>query len=357
MKILHSADWHLDSPIIGRTEDQTALLKAALLEIPHKVTAAAQSEGCDLMLLSGDLFDGPHSPESLKAVKDALTEAAIPVFIVPGNHDHLSHSSPWLTEVWPENVHIFTASTMEAFPLPQLRCCVYGAAFTGPEAPALLEGFHADCQEPYAVGILHGDPTIASSPYCPITSQQIRDSGLDYLALGHIHKGDRILSGNTLCAWPGSPMGRGFDELDAKGVLIVTLDDHGCDARFLPLDTPRFFDWECAAGNDAAAALAQLLPAAGSHDFYRITFTGESEPLDVEVLQQQFPQFPNLSLRDRTQPPLDLWAKAGDDTLEGIYFSMLLQQLDNADAESREKILLAAKLSRQILENREVKLP
>lgn len=357
MKILHSADWHLDSPIIGRTEVQTALLKSALLEVPHKVVSAAKAERCDLILLAGDLFDGSATPESIKAVKDALTEADIPVFIVPGNHDFLSSASPWLTERWPENVHIFTSPGWESIVLPGLDCRIYGMAFTGPEAEALLDGFRAEQEEAYAVGILHGDPTVASSPYCPITARQIEASGLDYLALGHIHKGSRMTAGNTLCAWPGCPMGRGFDELDAKGVLIVTLDDTGCDARFLPLDTPRFFDLSCEAGSDAASSLSRLLPAAGSDDFYRVTFTGESAPLDTALLEKEFSHFPNLTLRDRTEPPMDIWANVGEDSLEGVYFGLLRQQLEDADGEMKEKILLAAKLSRRILENREVKLP
>ena len=357
MKLLHSADWHLDSPITGRTEAQTDLLKAALLEIPHKIAAAAKAEGCDLMLLSGDLFDGKHTPESLKALKDALAEAEIPVFIAPGNHDCLSPASPWLTERWPENVHIFTSSRIESVALSDLDCRIYGAAFTGMEAEGLLDGFRAECEETYAIGVLHGDPTAPSSPYCPVTAQQIRDSGLTYLALGHIHKGGQLQSGDTLCAWPGCPMGRGFDELDAKGVLIVTLDGRGCKTDFLPLNTPRFFELECNAGPDAAASLSRLLPAAGNSDFYRVTFTGESQPPDISLLEKQFSQFPNLILRDRTEPPIDLWANAGEDSLEGVYFGLLRRQLENADAQDRETILLAAELSRRILENREVKLP
>ena len=354
MKILHSADWHLDSPIIGRSEEQTQLLKSALLEVPHKVAAAARAEGCDLMLLSGDLFDGPHSPESMKALLDALEEVPIPVFIAPGNHDF---GAPWLTTPWPDHVHIFTSPAMESVALPQLNCRIYGAAFTGPDAPSLLDGFTAQQSETFALGVLHGDPTQATSPYNPITTEQIRNSGLDYLALGHIHKGSQLTTGKTLCAWPGCPMGRGFDELDSKGVLIVTLDQSGCETRFLPLDTPKFYDLSCDAGADPKASVSKLLPAVGNLDFYRISLTGESEPLDMESLEGQFRQFPNLQLRDRTVPPVDLWASAGEDTLEGVYFRLLQQQLENADDETREQILLAAKISRQILENREVKLP
>ena len=357
IKILHSADWHLDSPILGRSEAQTALLKAALLEVPHLVAAAAKAEQCDLMLLSGDIFDGQYTPESLKAVKDALEEAAIPVFISPGNHDFSAPCSPWADTPWPENVHIFRTPVVESYALPALDCRVYGAAFAGAESASLLENFRAEQQETYALGVFHGDPTQASSPYAPVTAAQISASGLHYLALGHIHKGGSLRAGDTLCAWPGCPMGRGFDELDAKGVLAVTLDSHGCETRFIPLQVPRFYDLQCPAGSDAADSLSQLLPAVGSTDFYRISLTGESEPLDLLSLERQFSQFPNLSLRDRTVPPIDLWASAGEDTLEGVYFRMLQQQLENADEESAQQILLAAKISRQLLEGREVTLP
>ena len=36
MKLLHSADWHLDSPIQGRTEAQTRQLKDALFSVPQQ---------------------------------------------------------------------------------------------------------------------------------------------------------------------------------------------------------------------------------------------------------------------------------------------------------------------------------
>ena len=71
MKLLHSADWHLDSPIHGRSDTQTALLRDALLQIPQRVVTAAKAEHCDLIVLSGDLFDGPYTPESLHALRTA----------------------------------------------------------------------------------------------------------------------------------------------------------------------------------------------------------------------------------------------------------------------------------------------
>lgn len=356
MKMLHSADWHLDSPLQGHTEARTAQLKAAMLRLPHQVAAAAIENSCDLMLLSGDLFDGPASPESIRALKDALREVKIPVFITPGNHDYLGPTSPWFAEVWPENVHIFTASTIESIGLPALNCRVYGAAFTDTRMEPQLADFRAAQTETYAIGILHGDPTQNNSPYNPVSAEQIRNSGLHYLALGHIHKAGQLRAGTTLCGWPGCPMGRGFDETGEKGVYLITLES-SCALEFLPLPTPRFYDWECPAGADAAASLDAVLPALGSEDDYRITLTGESEPLDMEALMSRFSRFPNLLLRDHTVLPLDLWANAGEDTLEGIYFAMLRDSLEGQDEIARRRITLAARISRQLLLGQEVKLP
>ncbi|MBQ6839189.1 MAG: metallophosphoesterase [Oscillospiraceae bacterium] len=355
IKILHSADWHLDSPFQGRTEEQAQLLRRELLQVPGKIAQLCRDHRCDLVLLSGDLFDGAYSADSLQAVYAALQEMSVPVFITPGNHDFTGTDSPWLTEHWPENVHIFTKPLMESVELRELGCRIYGAGFTAMDCDALLEGFCA-AEDMTAIGILHGDPTQANSPYCPISKSQVADSGFAYLALGHIHKGDQFRAGNTLCAWPGCPMGRGYDEQGEKGVLIVTVEDTA-EAKFYPLDTPRFYDWEAPVSICAESTLESLLPPVGNDHFYRITFTGECETPDLEALSGQYIRFPNLLLRDKTLPPLDIWRSVGEDSFEGTYFGMLQQALEAEDEAGQEKILLAARICRQILDGREVVLP
>ena len=356
MKLLHSADWHLDSPLVGRTSEQAAFLRSQLLRLPQKVVSAAKAQGCQLILLAGDLFDGPYTRESYTALRDALEDAGMPVFIAPGNHDYVGKDAPWTTESWPKNVHIFTRPAIESVHLPELDCRIYGAAFTGPDAPSLLEDFRAEGSQRWSIGLLHGDPTQLSSPYNPITTEQVSHSGLDYLALGHIHKGGSFQAGSTLCLWPGCPMGRGFDELGPKGVQIVTLENQ-IQSQFLPLDTIRFYDLEGEVVTSPEETLTSLLPPVGSRDLYRITLTGQWPSLDAAELAAVFPQFPNLELRDRTTPPVDLWSTAGEDTLEGVYFQLLKDALESGDETAQRQIRLAAKISRQILDGQEVDLP
>lgn len=353
LKLLHTADWHLDSPFGGFSEEQRQSLRRIQRQIPGKIAALARREHCDLLLIAGDVFDGTPTRETLDCLKRALEEAAMPVFIAPGNHDFVAPGSPWLEEIWPENVYIFTSS-LESIAIPKLNLRVYGAGYDSMDCPGLLEGFHVRGEEAHQVMVLHGDPTQKTSPYCPITAPQVRSSGLSYLALGHIHKAGTFHAGDTVCAWPGCPMGRGWDETGDKGVCLVTLEQTA-QVQAVSLDLPRFFDRTIDTEGNPSAALEATLPPVGTQDFYRVTLTGDG-PADLPALYSRFSHLPNLTLRDETQAPVDPWADAGEDTLEGVYFH-ILRQLMAENSDQADTIRLAAEISRKLLSGREVLLP
>ena len=58
LKILHTADWHLDSPFGGFTEEQRQHLRQEQKKLPSKITDLCLREDCDMLLLAGDVFDG-----------------------------------------------------------------------------------------------------------------------------------------------------------------------------------------------------------------------------------------------------------------------------------------------------------
>ena len=345
LKILHSADWHLGAPLLGFTPEQRAFLKRELDKIPGKVADICRREGCDLVLLAGDLLDHPRVTGGLDGLKAALADCGVPVLIAPGNHDYLMPGSVWLEERWPENVYIFRGG-LESVVLEALNCRVYGAGYTAMDCPGLLEGFRAEGGERYCMAVLHGDPVQLKSPYCPVTASQVRDSGLDYLALGHIHKRGAFVSGGTVCGWPGSPMGRGWDETGEKGVYLAELGGRA-EVRFLPLDTPKF--WEMAF--DSISALEDALDPRGNLDFYRITLTG----IGGEPVQHLYEKYPNMTIRDRRKSKADLWETAGEDTLAGTFFRIL--QAQKADPQMESRADLAAEIARKLLAGEEVDLP
>ena len=86
MRFLHTSDWHVGKPLrnVKRDEEYAAAL-AEVLDI-------ARHERVDCLLVAGDLFDSvAPSPESERTVFDFFRELAgarIPAVVVGGNHDH-----------------------------------------------------------------------------------------------------------------------------------------------------------------------------------------------------------------------------------------------------------------------------
>lgn len=355
IKILHSADWHLDAPMTGFEGAAAAVLQKESRQIPSKIVNLCKAEKCDLLLLAGDLFDTAPSRETVLSVQSALAQLRIPVIITPGNHDFCAPTSPYLAEGWSENVHIFTKPKIESIVFPELNCRIYGCGYETMDCPGLLKNFQPEGTEKHQIGVFHADAATKST-YFPITKAQLQECGLAYVALGHIHKQGSVTAGSTLCLWPGCPMGRGFDELGEKGVIIATVDDT-VNAEFVPLDTPRFYDETVDAGEDAVAALTGALPVIACNDFYRITITGYSESLDIDALTKQFSHIPNLTLRDATLPLPELWENIDSDTLEGMLFAALKDSADSPSEVLSRRATLAARICRSILDGQEVVLP
>ena len=353
LKILHTADWHLDSPFGSLEEGLREFLREQLRRIPDLIADLCIREKCDVVLLAGDIFDGPPTRQTLDDVKRALQRCGVPVLLSPGNHDFCGPDSPWM-EPWPENVHIF-AGDLTFVDLPELDCRIYGAGYRSMDCPGLLEDFHAEGDAKWCVAVLHGDPMTLSSPCCPVTAAQVRESGLDYLALGHIHRSGSFRAGNTLCAWPGCPMGRGWDETGEKGVFLAELDETA-RVRFVPLGLPEFAELTVSVSGDGGDALEAVLPPTESRNLYRVKLTGIGR-VDVETLQKRFAHLSYLELRDETEEETDPWEYAGEDSLRGTYFRLLQEQLEEADPKQAQIIRAAAEISRRLLDGREVTLP
>ena len=90
LKILHTADLHLDSPFAGFSEAQRQLLRQQQKLLPGKIADLCRRENCDLLLLAGDIFDGQPTRDTIGILKEALSRCGVPVFVSPGNHDFCS---------------------------------------------------------------------------------------------------------------------------------------------------------------------------------------------------------------------------------------------------------------------------
>lgn len=357
LKLIHGADFHLDSPFSGLTPEQAARRREEQRDLLDRLAQLAREREADLVLLSGDLLDSQRCyRETAQALARVLGDIPCPVFIAPGNHDFYSPRSVYATLEWPGNVHIFRDGSMEQVDLPRLNCTVYGRAFTAPhQEDSPLAGFRAEGEEGVLrLMCLHGD-TAPQSNYGPITPEDIAASGLDYLALGHVHQFSGLnRAGNTFWAYPGCPEGRGFDELGEKGVLYVEAEPGNVTAQFVPLCRRRYeiLTVDVTGAESALAAAAAALPQNTQDDIYRLILTGEGEVPDLAALERALaPRFYGLTLLDRTRLPRDLWARREEDTLTGLFLQAMW---DKCRAEPDDPVCqLAARFGLAALENGE----
>ena len=366
LKVLHGADFHLDSPFSGLKPDAAARRRGEQRELLARLTDLAREREADLVLLSGDLLDGDLVfRETVQVLARALGEIPCPVFLAPGNHDWYGPGSPYAALDWPENVHIFRTGAVESVELPELNTVVHGAAFTAPEqTDSLLEGFIAPADGKCHLMVLHGDVGVSEARYDPLTEEEIARSGLtylDYLALGHIHSCSGLRrAGATVWAYPGCPEGRGFDELGDKGILEGTVDDRGAVAlTFVPLARRRYESLRLdVTDRQPLEALEEALPPQTASDLYRITFTGETGEAGVDLpglTEALADRFYHLELRDETRIREDVWARAQEDTLRGAFLRRLRLRWDGAQTEEdRQAITAAARFGLAALDNRDL---
>ncbi|MEG2097057.1 MAG: DNA repair exonuclease [Pseudoflavonifractor sp.] len=357
LKFIHGADFHLDAPFTSLPADQAAQRRTEQRELLDRLAELAEREQADLVLLSGDLLDSDHAYyETVQALSRTLGRMQARVFIAPGNHDFYAPRSPYATTPWSENVHIFTSDRVETVDLPELGCSVHGAAFTSPDCDrSPLAGFHAPQDGRIHLMALHGEVE-GKARYGSIATADIAASNLNYLALGHIHAASGAQrAGETTWAYPGCPEGRGFDELGEKGVLVGSVDGGAVDLQFVPLCRRKYEILTVDVSDGAEAALAAALPKNAGADSYRILLTGESDGLDLSALTAlAAPSFYSLSLRDQTHVRRDLWSRAGEDSLTGLFLRDLKGRLDAAQTDSeRATIEKAVRFGLAALENRE----
>ena len=360
IKILHCADMHLDSPFEGLASGKASLRRREQRELLHRLVDLAHSENVDLMLLSGDLLDSDNTYyETGEELNQCLRGLSIPVFITPGNHDYYSPKSPYAMLKLPSNVYVFSKNEMEYVPLPQLGLKVYGAAFTEKRSGPLLQGFTAEREEgTLNILCIHGEVCVKDSNYNPISLEDIENSGMDYIALGHIHKASGLLkAGETWYSWPGCPEGRGFDETGEKTVNIIRLSKDKCELETRSVAARRYESVKLdVTGIDPLLAIHTSLPDDTMQDIYRITLTGEAEcNCDINRLRSNLEEmFFELQIRDETRMFRRLWDYAGEDSLRGLFLKKLKEEYDSVkDEKQKNTIEQAARWGLAALDNME----
>jgi DNA repair protein SbcD/Mre11 len=119
------------------------------------------------------------------------------------------------------------------------------------------------------IGLLHCNVGNVSdhASYSPCSVEDLEFSGMDYWALGHIHKRSIVKDGNPWIVYPGNTQGRSpkKSEQGEKGAIVVEVEDgHIQNVEFVALDTVRFLEIEIDISNSTdLAAVSHLLTING----------------------------------------------------------------------------------------------
>lgn len=337
MRLLHTSDWHL-----GRTLHGVDLLGHQAAFLDHLVDVV-RSEQVDAVLVAGDVYDRAIPPvAAVELLNDAVLRLTdhTRVIITPGNHDsatRLGFAAPLFRDRLIVRSRVEQIGTPVEIPDAEGRCSalVYALPYLDPDmvrhrlaGPDLDEDGHLtlparshEAVTTAAMRRIHSDlatrrakgahvPTVLMAHAFVVggeASESERDirvggvdsvplgalTGLDYLALGHLHGPQRIGrdqrdGAGPVARYAGSPLTFSFSEMHhTKSTALIDLDGGGVRrVQLLGTPCPRRL-------SEATGTLEDLLSRqfdAQATDWARVVVTDPVRPSGLHArVRQRFP--------------------------------------------------------------------
>ncbi|WP_206912950.1 DNA repair protein SbcD/Mre11 [Enterococcus sp. DIV0840] len=245
MKVLHTADLHLDRSFEGLKNSPKQIVEK-LQQANQKVVTAivdiALKNQVDVVIFAGDTFHQSRTSIKTQAYfideMKRLDQAGIPVIMTFGNHDYYLAERYWFD--FPENMFLFQKEQVEThyfMTKNQEKVAVTGFSYEHPwiNEDKLSDFPTKDQAADLHIGIYHGDTTNnGQQNYAPFSFSQMKNKGYDYWALGHIHQ-PQVVSASPLIVYPGTPQGHTKKERTVQGVAIVSIESGHATVRFEPV--------------------------------------------------------------------------------------------------------------------------
>jgi exonuclease SbcD len=291
MRVLHTSDWHLGHTLreVTREHEHQAFLTWLL--------ATLRAEACDVLLITGDVFDTATPPASaermwfefLAAARAA--QPALDVVVIAGNHDSPARLGAPTAVLRALGVHVIGGLARRdgaldldvlLVPVAQGRGLVAAVPFLRPmdlpvgaedpvaavyaEVLAAARARRQPGQALIALGHLNaagGEPSAASERPIAIggqstTSPAIFTADLSYVALGHLHRAQRV--GRDTVRYAGAPLPLALDEAGYRHQVACVDFADGAVIAQRGLLVPRLVD-VVRVPRVGAAPLAEVLAA------------------------------------------------------------------------------------------------
>lgn len=280
MKIIHCADIHLGSKLTSKFSDKAAKQRRNELRTTfYSMIDFAKRNDVKVIIFCGDVFD---SDTPLVKDKDFFYDAVknnpdIDFLYLKGNHDK---DGSYIRDNL-SNLKIFSSAEVTSYEYPDV--VISAIEINDNNASSFYSMIELD-KTKQNIFMLHG--AVSNSFGADrIKLSELRDKGIDYLALGHLHSFDSgKLDERGKWAYSGCLEGRGFDECGEKGFVLLDTAD-GISPRFIPFARRTIHRIElnvsdCSSLYEIQKQLDQKTGSISKDDIVRVEIVGE---LNAEI--------------------------------------------------------------------------
>ncbi len=339
MKIIHTSDLHIDSPLTSRlSEAKRDERRRELLYNFERLTLTAREIGARIIIIAGDLFDTERVTARAKSIVLSCIERSgdIAFLYLPGNHER----DALLGESLPCNLKVF------------------GKEWTYFETSDILFAGRSECEKNMfnslvtkegkkTVVVLHGEPSTHSAPGGKIGLSEIPNKKIDYLALGHYHSYSRTVIDGATFVFCGTPEGRGFDEVGEKGFSLIEYDGEKMIDSFIPfakrkLHEIRFDIHGIYTTAELEDRVDECLRAIPRSDLVRLTLCGSFYirlTKNTDGLTRRYSHlFYYFEIKDESRPEIQTEDFVYDKSLRGEFVRLVLAD-ESLGEEEKQKII------------------
>lgn len=324
MKIIHTGDIHLDSPLVGVKNPEAR--RHELLTALAGMAEYANNNGISAVVVAGDLFDDQSTTaQTIQSVADIVKNCKADWFVLRGNH---GGSAPYdkLRDIFPQ-IHFF-GNDWTYYSLGNVTIC---GRELGNDDERKWSELSLD-KSRYNVVVLHGD--VDDDSYGVIDNQILANSGATYVALGHRHAFAEHKFGTVSAYYCGALEARGFDEPSDTGFVEIDTDTN--KLRFVrqairSVVTKRIDVTNATSDIALQRAITDAVADVSTRNYLNVVFCGtlcDGLHLGMVAKQTLNDRFFALRIKDETQNKQDLHALVQEISLRGEFVKLAMQIQD-----------------------------
>ena len=346
MKIIHTADLHLDSKMETLPAEKSKIRREEVVHTFERLADYATKNGVSAVIICGDMFDTSRVSIKTKGrvLQAVRSNSAVDFLYLSGNHDDFNFIES--EDDLPKNLKVF-GDEWTKFSYGDV--VISGVKLMGINTKTAFDTLSLNNNDINIVA-LHGQVAGYKSDKQAelISLPALKGKHIDYLALGHVHmRAEGVLDNRAKFAYCGCLEGRGFDETGDKGFILLDIADGKVNSEFIKFSSRNLYEYsfDVSGKTDWYATrqeiIERLTSTFDSSSLVKLVLTGDKNA-DFEIDKD------NLALRlnetfffakvyDNTKIKVEIETYALDKTVRGEFVREVFGS--DLDEEKKSKII------------------